>query len=164
MVAYRFPKDKWVLGPQQVDTKIDQSPDLSSQLTLWDQHGKRVIRGNVLAIPVGATLLYVEPIYIQAQTAAYPELRIVVVMHGEDMSYAPTFAQALEGLVAGKPSAAMAFGDGATFSQTAQEANDAFEEYVRLLRTGEFAEAGKQLERLREALARLAEGEVVPSN
>src|SRR5262249_51467619 len=67
LFAYRFSKDKWILGPQQVDTKIDQSPELSAQLTLWDQHGKRVIRGNILAIPIGETILYVEPIYLQAE-------------------------------------------------------------------------------------------------
>ncbi|MHB8907104.1 MAG: UPF0182 family protein, partial [Melioribacteraceae bacterium] len=97
-VAYQFSKDKMVLGPQQVESKIDQDSFLSGQLTLWDQHGSKVIRGNVLAIPVNNTLFYVEPIYLQAETAAYPELRIVVVMHGDNMSYAKTFDEALNGL------------------------------------------------------------------
>jgi len=57
LITYQFPKDKRVLGPQQVDTKIDQDPTLKAQLTLWDQLGSRVIRGNVLAVPVGETLL-----------------------------------------------------------------------------------------------------------
>ena len=163
MVAYRFPKDKWVLGPQQVDTKIDQSPTLSAQLTLWDQHGKRVIRGNVLAIPIDEMLLYVEPIYIQAQTAAYPELRIVVVMREEEMSYAPTFTQALEGLVRGTPETTLGALGAPTSTQTAIEANRAFEEYLRLMQTGEFGEAGKQLEILRDALRRLSEVAPVPT-
>ncbi|MBX3186076.1 MAG: UPF0182 family protein [Labilithrix sp.] len=162
LIAYRFPKDQWVLGPQQVDTKIDQSPSLSAQLTLWDQHGKRVIRGNVLAIPIDTTILYVEPIYIQAEAAAYPELRTVVLMHGDEMSYAPTFAEALEGLVTGRPVAA---GDrGAmTPSEAATEANRAFDDYVRLMSTGDFAEAGKQLEVLRDALRSLQNGRPLPS-
>ncbi|HVJ92651.1 MAG TPA: UPF0182 family protein [Labilithrix sp.] len=155
MVAYRFPKDKWVLGPQQVDTKIDQSPELSAQLTLWDQHGKRVIRGNVLAIPIDDTILYVEPIYIQAQTAAYPELRIVVLMHGDNMSYAPTFAQALEGLVTGRPSANLVEGEVSTTSEAAENANRAFDEYLKLMSEGRFGDAGKQLEALRANLQRL---------
>ncbi|MBW2426100.1 MAG: UPF0182 family protein, partial [Deltaproteobacteria bacterium] len=97
-LAYKFPKEKRVLGPQQVETKIDQDRFLSGQLTLWDQRGSSVIRGNVIAIPIGDTLLYVEPIYLQAETAAYPELRLVVLMHGDDLSYAETFEDALEGL------------------------------------------------------------------
>ena len=74
-----------------METKIDQDRFLSGQLTLWDQRGSSVIRGNVIAIPIGDTLLYVEPIYLQAETAAYPELRLVVVMHGDNLSYAETF-------------------------------------------------------------------------
>jgi uncharacterized protein len=165
LVAYRFPKDKWVLGPQQVDTKIDQSPELSAQLTLWDQHGKRVIRGNVLAIPIAKTILYVEPIYIRAQTAAYPELRMVVLMHGDDMSYAPTFAEALEGLINGKPAApSRPEGEALTPAEAAQQANRAFDEYLKFTNIGQFAEAGKQLELLREALRKLEnEGRDVPT-
>ena len=99
LLAYNFPKDKRMLGPQQVETKIDQDPFLSGQLTLWDQQGSEVIRGNVLAIPVDNSLLYVEPIYLQAETAAYPELRLVAVMYGDQLSYATTFDEAVEGLV-----------------------------------------------------------------
>ena len=62
-IAYKFPKERRVLGPQQVETKIDQDSFLSGQLTLWDQQGSEVIRGNVLAIPLDDSLLYVEPLY-----------------------------------------------------------------------------------------------------
>ena len=100
LIVYQFPKGKMITGTQQVETKIDQDSFLSGQLTLWDQRGSNVIRGNVLAIPVANTLFYVEPIYLQAETAAYPELRLVVVMHGDDMSYAESFDKALEKLFA----------------------------------------------------------------
>lgn len=157
LIAYRFPKDKWILGPQQVDTKIDQSSSLSAQLTLWDQRGKRVIRGNVLAIPISKTILYVEPIYIQAQTAAYPELRVVVLMHGEDMSYAPTFGESLEKLLGGKPSTALEPTGEPPLFDAVRAASEAFETYQRLTNDGKFGEAGQQLEILREALRRLVE-------
>lgn len=159
LIAYRFPKDKWILGPQQVDTKIDQSPNLSAQLTLWDQRGKRVIRGNVLAIPIDKTILYVEPIYIQAQTAAYPELRVVVLMHGEEMRYAPTFAQALEGLLEGKPSVTLESPGEAPLSNAVRVASEAFDAYQRFTSDGRFVEAGRQLEILRNALRQLEEEE-----
>jgi hypothetical protein len=99
LLAYKFPKDRRVLGPQQVETKIDQDRYLSQQLSLWDQRGSRVIRGNVLALPIGDTLLYVEPIYLQAETAAYPELRLVVLMHGDDLAYGQSLEEALAQLV-----------------------------------------------------------------
>ncbi len=97
-IAYKFPKDKRVLGTQQVETKIDQNSYLSSQLTLWNQRGSNVIRGNVIAIPIDNTMLYVEPIYLQSETAAYPELRLVAVMHNDNLSYAESFEEALRGL------------------------------------------------------------------
>ena len=99
LLAYKFPKEQRVLGPQQVETKIDQDGFLSGQLSLWNQHGSRVIRGNTLVIPIDHSLLYVEPIYLQAEAAAYPELRLVAVMHGDNLSYAKSFDQALQGLL-----------------------------------------------------------------
>jgi uncharacterized membrane protein (UPF0182 family) len=160
LVAYRFPKDKWVPGPQQVDTKIDQDPELSAQLTLWNQHGKRVIRGNVLAIPIEKTLLYVEPIYIQAQTAAYPELSTVVLMHGDRMSHATTFEAALESLVTGRPGAPH---EGAPVPEAVRRASRVFDEYIDLTTKGRFAEAGARLESLREALREVENGRTLPT-
>jgi uncharacterized membrane protein (UPF0182 family) len=154
-LAYKFPKEKRVLGPQQVETKIDQDSFLSGQLTLWDQRGSNVIRGNVLAIPIDNTLLYVEPIYLQAETAAYPELRLVVVMHGDTMSYAESFDAALSGLFrdaapgpAGLP--------GAAPRGLAAQANQAFLQYLEALGGQRFEEAAAQLKRLRDLLGRLA--------
>lgn len=150
-LAYKFPKEKRVIGPQQVETKIDQDPFLSEQLTLWDQRGSSVIRGNVLAIPIDDTLLYVEPIYLQAETAAYPELRLVVVMHGDRMSYAESFDEALMGLfkdrpprVAGTPRQAAPGGvPGAALKQ-------AFDAYLEALGEKDFDAAADQLKRLSE--------------
>ncbi len=156
-LAYKFPKEKRVLGPQQVETKIDQDRFLSGQLTLWDQRGSAVIRGNVLAIPIGDTLLYVEPIYLKAETAAYPELRLVVLMHGDDLSYAETFEAALEGLFEGRapPRLGAAPAPGST-AQLAQRANEAFEDYLRLQAEQRFEEAARALERLRDLLEQLS--------
>ncbi len=162
-LAYQFPKDKTVLGPQQVDTKIDQDSFLSGQLTLWDQHGSNVIRGNVLAIPVNNTLFYVEPIYLQAETAAYPELRLVVVMHGENMSYAKSFDEALNGLFAKTPGFQEISQKStkenpiiSTIPDKIKEANDAFNNYLRYSGDKKFDEAAKELEKLQQALQDLS--------
>ena len=66
LVLYKLPKDKLIFGPMQLEARIDQQPDISSQLTLWGQGGSEVIRGNLLAIPIESSFLYVEPIYLQA--------------------------------------------------------------------------------------------------
>jgi len=161
-LAYKFPKEKRMLGPQQVETKIDQERFLSGQLSLWDQRGSNVIRGNVLAIPVEKTLLYVEPIYLQAETAAYPELRLVAVMHGDTLSYAETFDKALQGLfdksipeqvISKEAPSAKAI----SLDQLIQNADQAFNDYLRLLGEKRFQEASAALERLQEALSQLVE-------
>jgi uncharacterized membrane protein (UPF0182 family) len=164
LLAYKFPKEKRVLGTQQVETKIDQDRFLSGQLTLWDQRGSNVIRGNVLVIPIEETLLYVEPVYLQAETAAYPELRLVVLMHGDILSYAETFEGALKGLLgeapakpAVKPSEAPA-GPAAT-EDLIRQASEAFENYLDHLSEKRFREAGESLERLQGALEQLSQNE-----
>jgi uncharacterized membrane protein (UPF0182 family) len=158
LLAYKFPKETRVLGPQQVETKIDQDRVLSGQLTLWDQRGSSVIRGNVLAIPIEETLIYVEPIYLQADTAAYPELRLVVVMHGDKLSYGETFDMALRGLFEGEQveaSSPEARDAGGADQGLAREANEAFERYLALQAAQRFEEAARELRSLRDVLQRL---------
>ncbi len=163
-LAYKFPKERRVLGPQQVETKIDQDSYLSGQLTLWDQRGSKVIRGNVLAIPIENTIIYVEPIYLQAETAAYPELRLVVVMHNDKLSYAENFEEALNGLFDGKkrvftdsdnknsPTSTQDMSEG----EWVQRANQAFENYLNKTSAKDFEGAAKALRELEEALQNLS--------
>jgi hypothetical protein len=144
-----------------VETKIDQNSFLSGQLSLWDQRGSSVIRGNVLAIPVDNTLIYVEPIYLQAETAAYPELRLVCVMHDDKLSYAETFDEALQGIFGEAPAQPTAVGETAPAgSDQVQAAQEAFDDYINATGQGQLEEAGRALERLRGALEQLAS----PSN
>lgn len=162
-LAYQFPKDKTVLGPQQVETKIDQDRFLSGQLTLWDQRGSNVIRGNVLAIPINKTLFYVEPIYLQAETAAYPELRLVVVMHGDDLSYGESFSKALSKLFNQTTAVETAASEEtqtvrekSTLDQDIKTANNAFENYLKFQSQKKFDAAAKEMEKLQDALNRLS--------
>lgn len=159
-IAYKFPKEKRVLGPQQVETKIDQDRYLAAQLSLWDQRGSSVIRGNVLAIPIGETLLYVEPIYLEAETAAYPELRLVVIMHGDEISYAETFDAALNGLFGAQQPTELAIDDGAAIPgqprELARRADQAFRNYLRLQAEEQFDQAAQKLSELSRLLGQLA--------
>ncbi len=163
LLAYKFPKEKRVLGPQQVETKIDQDRFLSGQLTLWDQRGSKVIRGNVLAIPIDGTLLYVEPIYLQAETAAYPELRLVAVMHDDNLSYGETFEEALTGLFEDRPQSRLETTEAPRSRAGAKDlilrANEAFNAYLRLQGEGEFSKAAAELQNLSDALKALNENQ-----
>ncbi|MBT7902712.1 UPF0182 family protein [Candidatus Woesearchaeota archaeon] len=98
LVVYKFPKDKLVFGPLQVEAKIDQDSEISQQLTLWSQQGSRVTRGNLLIIPIKNSILYVEPLYIQAETGQLPELKRVIVSDGERVVMEVNFGEALAAL------------------------------------------------------------------
>jgi uncharacterized protein len=104
--VYELPRQELVFGPIQVEGRINQDPAISQQFSLWDQAGSRVIRGNLLVIPLGNSFLYVEPIYLQSQTSALPELRRVIVASGEQVVMRPTLAEALTALVSDAPAVA----------------------------------------------------------
>ncbi|MDA0815385.1 MAG: UPF0182 family protein [Chloroflexi bacterium] len=96
MRAYRFPTEALVFGPAQIEARIDQNPIISQQISLWSQSGSSVLRGNLIMIPIGTSFLYVEPIYLQADTSRLPELVRVVVANGNRIAMEPTFDRALD--------------------------------------------------------------------
>jgi uncharacterized membrane protein (UPF0182 family) len=97
LAVYRFPRQTTVFGPQQVEARINQDPEISSQITLLNQAGSRVIRGNLLVIPIGESVIYVQPLYLQAtETQGAPtELQFVIVATTDDVEMRPTLAEAL---------------------------------------------------------------------
>jgi uncharacterized membrane protein (UPF0182 family) len=74
LIVYKLPKDKLVYGPMQIEARVNQQTEISREFILWDQRGSSVIRGNILAIPVEDTFIYVEPVYLEAkqETAQKP--------------------------------------------------------------------------------------------
>src|SRR5207248_2898992 len=100
-VVFDFPRTKLVDGPLQIEARIDQNPQLSAQLSLWNQQGSHVRRGSLLVIPIGRALLYAEPIYLQAERSPMPELRLVVLALQDRLAYGPTFEAAFAGLFGG---------------------------------------------------------------
>ena len=93
LVVYRFPKQSLVYGPKQIVNRINQDTDISRQLTLWDQKGSQVIRGELLVIPIEESLLYVQPIYLRAEGGTIPELKRVVVAHENRVAMAETLEE-----------------------------------------------------------------------
>ncbi|MDA1009907.1 MAG: UPF0182 family protein [Chloroflexi bacterium] len=96
MRAYRFPTEALVFGPAQIEARIDQNPIISQQISLWSQSGSSVLRGNLIMIPIGTSFLYVEPVYLQADSSRLPELVRVVVANGNRIAMEPTFERALD--------------------------------------------------------------------
>jgi hypothetical protein len=179
LLVYKFPKSKLVNGPLQVNARIDQNAQLSSQLTLWNQEGSRVQRGNLLIIPLGRGLLYVQTIYLQAVRSPMPELRLVVLATQDRLAYGTTFADALTGLfgnaaaaVAPTPAAnapapndASAAPSPQASQQTPTPSRSATElinraaqdlaDYQRLTAEGKLGDAGQKLESLKRTLDEL---------
>ena len=172
-VVYNFPKTKLVDGPLQVEARIDQNAQLSGQLTLWNQQGSHVRRGNLLVIPTGSALLYAEPIYLQAERSPMPELRLVVLALQDRLAYGPTFEAAMAGLFGGAASSTSAaagdagqraaapagnggpagnVGPGADRDALIAEAARDLAEYQRLTSEGKLGAAGEKLEQLKRAL------------
>ena len=95
LLVYKLPKDRLIYGPAQIEAQIDQDPEISRQLALWDQRGSRVIRGNLMVIPVENSFLYVEPVFLLAEGVDIPQLQRVIVAVGDQVSMQPSLDAAL---------------------------------------------------------------------
>lgn len=104
MVSYKFPKGKHVYGTLQIENKIDNDPTISKELTLWGQGGSNVMRGNLLVIPIGDSIFYVEPVYITSQNSAgLPELKRVILAYGDTVVMETSLEKAFETLFKSNP-------------------------------------------------------------
>jgi uncharacterized membrane protein (UPF0182 family) len=182
LLVYDFPKSRLIDGPLQIEARIDQNAQLSGQFSLWNQQGSRVRRGNLLVIPIGAGLLYVEPIYLQAERSPMPELRLVVLATQERLVYGANFEEALKNLFVDSTGAppppevaqnkpeqgkqgsensqsaappAQSQQAPANVQQLIKKAADDLAEYQRLTAEGKLGEAGQRLESLKRTLEEL---------
>ncbi|MEM8860065.1 MAG: UPF0182 family protein, partial [Chloroflexota bacterium] len=178
LVAYEFPKQSLVVGPIQIESFIDQEPEISQQLSLWDQRGSSVIRGNLIVIPLNDSFLYVEPIYLQSDNNQLPELKRVIAASGERVVMRETFDEALNALLidGAVPAAEIedlpvsdtvdssseepvtpveAIIDGST-AELVEQANAQFEAAQDAQQRGDWSEYGRQIEALERTLQQLA--------
>jgi uncharacterized membrane protein (UPF0182 family) len=96
LLVYQFPKQRLVYGPQQIESRINQDTEIAKELTLWNQQGSQVIRGNLLVVPVDSSVVYFQPLYIESSgQAALPELKRILVAFGDRIAMEPTMSQAL---------------------------------------------------------------------
>ena len=101
--VYRLSRQRLVFGPQQIENRINQNTEISRQISLWDQRGSRVIRGDLLVIPIEESLVYVQPLYLQAEGGRIPELKRVVVAYENQVVMGETLDEALTTLFGGAP-------------------------------------------------------------
>ncbi|WP_077324248.1 UPF0182 family protein [Virgibacillus siamensis] len=100
LFVYRFPKQKNIYGPQQIENRINQDGKISKQLNLWSQGGSKVIRGNLLVVPIEDTILYVEPVYIESSNStSLPEVKRVILAYGDYIVMERTFDDALDAIL-----------------------------------------------------------------
>lgn len=102
-LLYRFPKQTLVFGPEQIEALINQNPTISQQISLWNRQGSRVLQGNLLIIPIEQSLLYVEPIYLEADANRVPTLARVIVVYQERVVMEKTLDQALASILSSGP-------------------------------------------------------------
>ncbi len=169
--VYRFPADTTIFGPAQIEARIDQDPTISAQITLWNQSGSNVIRGNLIVIPIGDALMYLQPVYLQSTSASFPEFQRIVVASPTTVVWGESLADALRLLLGGGPTPTPGPSQTPRPSPTPgpggelpsdvaaliDYANRHFELAQDALRDGDFARYGDEIELVRQALARLDE-------
>jgi len=163
LVLYRLPKQSLVYGPTQIVNRINQDTDISRQISLWDQRGSEVIRGNLLVIPIEESLIYVQPLYLRAEGGRIPEMKRVVVAYQNQVVMEETLEAGLARLFGGQvgPNAAAAAplgtarpGNGPA-SDLARRAAELYQRAVEAQRSGDWARYGEALSQLGEVLRQL---------
>ena len=168
LLLYEFPKQELVYGPSQIEARIDQTPEISEQLTLWSQQGSRVIRGNLLVIPIEESLLYVEPIYLRAEQGELPELVRIIVAYGDQVVMRTTLEEGLQAIFGDAPITPEApVAPGGPESETPavslpadlagliQSALDTYQEGQQALQQGDWQRYGETQRQLEEILQQL---------
>jgi len=160
LVVYRFPKQKLIYGPMQIVNRINQDAEISRQISLWDQRGSEVIRGNLLVIPIEEALIYIQPIYLRAEGGKIPELKRVIVAYENRIAMEETLDSALAsvfggrvateketaGIVAREPRVPV------TGQNVFQQARDHYNRALEAQRRGDWALYGEEIRKLGDLL------------
>lgn len=160
--VYDFSKQELIYGPMQIESRIDQNSEVSQQMTLWNQKGSSVYRGNLIVIPIGNSMLYVEPVYLQAEQSQIPELRRVIVVYGDTVVMEPTLNASLlkifgqEGQIS-KPKDQDMSGPVVedTLDKIARQAKSYFDKAQNALKSGDWSSYGQNIKQVGESLEQL---------
>ncbi|MEA4987670.1 MAG: UPF0182 family protein [Anaerovorax sp.] len=170
LILYQLPKDRVIYGPRQIEAQIDQDTTISKEFSLWSTAGSTYSRGNMFVIPIENSIMYVEPVYLEASNNSLPEVKRVIVYYGDRIAYEPTLAQALNNMFgegAGAPlSSNTPSTDGEEIgsdintnelsnADIAIYANDAFNKALNAQKNGDWAAYGEYLKELEKYLTLL---------
>jgi len=168
LVAYRFPRQKLVYGPSQIIARINQEPEISRQISLWDQRGSDVVLGTLLVIPIEEALIYVRPLYLRAERGKIPELKRVIVAYENQIAMEETLERALARVFGARaettarptttaqPSdTAAAPAQDLSQQQLIEQAAQHYEQALRAQREGNWAVYGQEIGKLGETLRKL---------
>ena len=180
ILVFQFPKQKVVFGPSQIVARVNQDPDISPQLTLWDQQGSEVIQGTLLVIPIEEALLYIRPLYLRASGGRIPELKQVIVAYQNEIAMEETLDGALTRLFGrgtgapparALPAAALLADAGSRQPEPGapaeqpdglvSQAGDHYRRALQAQRDGDWAQYGEAIEQLGEVLEQLGSGPVL---
>jgi uncharacterized membrane protein (UPF0182 family) len=171
LLVYRLSRQSLAFGPRQVENRINQNTEIARQVTLWDQRGSQVIRGDLLVIPIEESLLYVQPLYLQAEGGRIPELKRVVVAYQNRVVMQETLEGALTDLFGGstrprsQPAPAVATGAALSdsgFRALVAEVRRRYEAALQAQRELDWARYGVEMRQLGELLERLGPGGSAP--
>jgi uncharacterized membrane protein (UPF0182 family) len=151
ILLYQLPKERLILGPIQIEAMIDQNTLISEQLSLWDQRGSRVIRGNLIIIPIDNSFLYVEPVYLTAEGTNIPQLKRVIVVSGDKVVMEPTLDQALQAVFGTTQPEAKKVSPIVQLEELSK-ARKEMERAQKALQQGQWGDFGKAMERLKQLL------------
>jgi hypothetical protein len=164
-----------VYGPKQIVNRINQETSISQQLTLWDQKGSQVIRGELLVIPIRGSLIYVQPLYLRAEGGSIPELKRVVVAHENRVAMGETLEEGLGLLFGGAPPAraTLAAADStagvapttnasAAPADVLRQAQEHYDRAIAAQRAGDWATYGREIDQLGAVLRQLRAGSRKP--
>lgn len=164
----QLPRNTTIPGPVQVQNTFESDPEVASQLSLLRRGGSDVLLGNLLSLPVGGGMLYVEPVYVQAAEGGYPLLRKVLVSFGTKVGFSDTLAQSLEQVFGASAGADAGQGEPGAgeqqptaptteLGQALADAAQAYQDGVNALRNNDFQAYGEAQKRLEEAIRRAQE-------
>jgi hypothetical protein len=150
---YEFPKQELVYGPFQIEARINQNPEIVEQVTLWSQRGSRVIRGDILVIPINGSLLYVAPLYLRAVQGELPELTRIIVAYDKQIVMTPSLEQSLAAVFAQiPPELESSTPLDSPFQQSALEI---YQQAQQALQEGDWVEYGRYQQQLKDILQNL---------
>lgn len=165
LLVYKFPKNKTVYGPMQIEAQIDQNTEISKEFSLWNSSGSKYRRGDLFVIPINNSIMYVEPVYLEASNQAIPEMKRVIVAYGDKIAYESTLEDALADLFGedenGGQSQSASASSGKNNSGKSntkaliQKANEAYENAVNAQKSGNWKKYGDYLDELEKYLNQL---------